>query len=455
MSTDPQRLISEFPMSRTQVVAVAMTVLLNALDGYDVLSISFASPGIAAEWGIDRAALGFVLAMELVGMGLGSILLGRVADRIGRRLTMLGCLGIMTVGMFMVTTAGSIAGLSAWRVVTGLGIGGMLAAINAVAAEFSNARRKHLSVSLMTIGYPIGAVIGGTIAAELLEHHDWRSVFYLGTAMTAACIPLVWMLVPESVHWLARKRPRGALEAINATLARMGHAAIARLPDVRETGGSRSLTGILSPPLLLVTLIVTVAYFCHITTFYFVIKWVPKIVVDMSFEASSAVGVLVWANVGGAVGGALLGFLTMRYNVKALTIGVLLLSTLMVSVFGRSPADLATLSLVAGAAGFFTNAGVVGLYALFAHCYPTHVRASGTGFSIGIGRGGAMLSPVIAGLLFESGMGLPAVAMIMALGSLLAVLALVFLRMESIGDERRAVESGGGQILPGSAGPPS
>jgi MFS family permease len=149
----------------------------------------------------------------------------------------------------------------------------------------------------------------------------------------------------------------------------------------------------------------------------------------MGFAASSAVGVLVWANVGGALGGALFGFLTLKYNVKTLTIIVLLMSTVMVSVFGRSPDDLTMLSLVAGTAGFCTNAGVVGLYALFAHCYPTHVRASGTGVSIGIGRGGAMLSPILAGFLFESGIGIPSVAMIMALGSLTAVAVLIFLRV--------------------------
>jgi benzoate transport len=428
VNTDPQKLIATSPMSRMQVIAVAMTVLLNALDGFDVLAISFASPGIAEEWGIDRAALGLVLAMELIGMAIGSMVLGKLADTVGRRKTMLLCLAIMVVGMFMVTTVSTIAGLSAWRVVTGLGIGGMLASINAVAAEFSSARRKHLSVSLMTIGYPIGAVIGGTIAAQLLKTYDWRSVFYLGTVMTALAIPLVYLLIPESVHWLAHKRPEGALEKINHTLRRMGHAALDALPHVEEEH-RRSLAGIFSRALLATTIIVTLGYFLHITTFYFLIKWIPKIAVDMGFPTAQAVGVLVWANVGGALGGAVLGVLTLRYNVKTLTIGVLLLSTIMVTIFGRSSADLGTLSLVAITAGFCTNAGIVGLYALFAHSYPTHVRASGTGFSIGIGRGGAMLAPILAGFLFEAGISIPTVAMIMALGSLAAAGALAFLKL--------------------------
>src|SRR5580704_10705788 len=99
MTADPREIIAKSPMSALQIAVVAITIGLNALDGFDVLSISFASPGIARDWGIDRAALGFVLSMELIGMGLGSILLGGVADKIGRRRTLLGCLVVMTLGM--------------------------------------------------------------------------------------------------------------------------------------------------------------------------------------------------------------------------------------------------------------------------------------------------------------------------------------------------------------------
>src|SRR5688572_32557505 len=102
-------------MTALQIMVVIITIALNALDGFDVLSISFASPGIAKEWGIDRAALGIVLSMELIGMAAGSLLLGGIADRIGRRATILICLGLMTAGMLGAATANSIPLLSAWR----------------------------------------------------------------------------------------------------------------------------------------------------------------------------------------------------------------------------------------------------------------------------------------------------------------------------------------------------
>jgi benzoate transport len=418
-------------MSRLQILVVGVTIALNALDGFDILSISFASPGIATEWGIDRARLGIVLSMELIGMAIGSIVLGGVADKIGRRPTILGCLAVMSFGMIMATTVSGLVDLSIWRVVTGLGIGGMLAAINAVSAEFSSTRRRHLSVSLMSIGYPLGAVAGGIVAAQLLQGNDWRSVFYFGATVTAVLIPITYFVVPESVHWLARKQPAGALDKINKAMVRMGHPTTTALPTVAADVRQRSASDIFGPGLLGVTVIVTLAYFFHITTFYFILKWVPKIVADFGFAPSSAAGVLVWTNVGGAIGGAVLGLLTLRFGVKGLTIVVMVLSTVMVALFGRTPPDLQQLSMICAAAGFCTNAAIVGMYAIIAQVFPTHVRASGTGFAVGVGRGGSVLAPIIAGFLFTYGYSLPSVALTMSFGSLVAAGILSFLKLET------------------------
>ena len=135
---DHRQYLDQEKMSPLQIIVVAITFLLNGIDGFDVLSISFASPGIAGEWGITSAALGIVMSMELIGMAIGSFFLGGVADRFGRRRTLLGCLLVMTGGMLLVTTASNTVQLSVWRVLVGLGIGGILACVNAVVAEFSN-----------------------------------------------------------------------------------------------------------------------------------------------------------------------------------------------------------------------------------------------------------------------------------------------------------------------------
>ena len=429
MATDPRAVIEEAPMSRFQWSIVATMIGLNALDGFDVLSISFASPGIATEWGIDRAALGIVLSMELVGMAIGSLVLGGLADRIGRRATILSCLVLMTIGMIGAATAGGIATLCIWRVLTGLGIGGMLAATNAAVAEAANAKQRSLAVVLMAGGYPVGTIVGGSVSALLLAHYDWRAVFLFGAVCSALFVPLVLWRAPESIAFLMHSRPDDALAQINRTLGRMGHAPVSALP-APEAAAARKVpvVALFSSALLRPTVVLTIAYLTHIMTFYFILKWIPKIVVDMGFPAPQAAGVLVWASIGGATGSLVLGLLTGRIRVLALTITAMLVSTALVILFGQGQSDLAALSTVAAMAGFATNAGVVGLYALVAQAFPTSVRATATGFVIGIGRGGSALAPALAGFLFAAGYSLPTVALLMALGSVIAAGALMGLR---------------------------
>jgi len=424
---DPQRRIDAGPMSLRQSAAVAVLIALNALDGFDVLAISFAAPGIAEEWGIGKGRLGIVLAMELVGMGLGSMLLGGIADRLGRRRTILSCLVLMALGMLASSQATGIIWLSVWRVVTGLGIGGMLASTTACAAELSNERYRSLSVSWVAIGYPVGAVVGGTIAAVLLEHFDWRSVFLLGAGMTAISIPFVFALVPEPVAWLCQKRPERALERVNATLTRLGHASVTALPDTDGAQRAATLRDLLSGRLRIGTILVATAYFAHITTVYFLLKWLPKISVDLGMTASEGASVLVSANIGGTIAGLIFGVATRFLPLPALVICVMFGSAATVAGLGAVEADITRMTSLAIAAGFFSSAGTVGMYATFARTFPVAVRGFGTGLVIGIGRGGAVVSPMLTGALFEAGLPLTLVAPLLGAGSLVAALALLIL----------------------------
>ena len=428
---DPRSLMATSPMTRLQIIACIVTVFLNALDGFDVLAISFATPGILKEWNIDRGAFGVVLSMELWGMAVGSFVLGGVADQFGRRRSILTFLVVMTLGSFMCSRATGVGDLMIWRFITGLGIGGMLAAINAASAEFSNDRSRNFWVALMTIGYPLGNVFCALFVSELLKTHNWRAVFEFAAALSTALIPVVWFLVPESISWLCRKQPAGALERVNATLKKMGYAAIAALPPLPPATERPSFRDLFTPQLLRLTILMVVAYFAHITSFYYIIKWVAPIAADMGYSGPVVADVLLWISIGGASGGALLGLLALRWSVRWLTIAVLLMSTVAITIFGRGQDDLVELKTIIFWCGFFVNAGIVGLYTLLAIGFPTHLRATGTGIAIGAGRGGAALAPIIAGYLFKNGMGLQMVSIIMASGALLGAVALLFVRYAS------------------------
>jgi MFS family permease len=439
---DPRELIDHSPMTYGMWLVVAVATLLNAMDGFDILSVALASNGIAKQWAVPIGALSWVLTAELIGMAIGSVLLGGVADRIGRRPTLLGCLVTMAAGMFMATTAGSPNELLIWRVITGLGIGGMLSATNALVAEFTNLKSRKLCISIMVIGYPLGAGIVGLLASPLINNpkYGWHSVFYLGAALTAALLPLAFFCVPESVHWLTRKQPAGALDRVNKSLSKVGLMKVAALPEHAPSERSKSIGDIFSPALRGTTLVVTAAYFFHIFSFYFLAKNLVRLYSAVFAglpEATSGPFVAPLTNFGGAAGGILVGVLAKRIGFKPLTITIMVLNFVAILAFGRGPADWTVLTTLAIMVGFFGNAAISGLYSIVAYAFPTHVKATGTGFVIGVGRLGALLSTPVSAYLFDpTGKAplppvdmLPSVALIMGLGSLLAAVALIFLKL--------------------------
>jgi benzoate transport len=428
MSEDPRVIIAASAMRPLQILIVALCIAMNALDGFDVLAISFAAPGIAEAWGVDRTTLGVVLSMELFGMAVGSVLIGNIADRIGRRPTILGCLTVMATGMFGAAFAENVTALSSWRLLTGIGIGGMLSSTTAIVAEFSNMRRRSLNVALNIAGYSTGAILGGLVASALLAHDgDWRSIFLFGGTMTAAMLPIAFFLMPESIDSLIERRPDGALPKINAVLKRLHHPPLAALPPLPENTPKQSIAALFAPDLARSSIHLTIAYFAQIMLFYYVQKWVPKIVVDMGFAPDDAALVLVAANVGNLMGALLIAFATQRFPLRPLIAASMFAGFVAIGVFGLGFRDIYHLALSVAVAAFFINAGVVGLYPILTQTYPATLRATGTGFVIGTGRGGSGLGPVVAGALFASGGSLMQVSLMMGIGALLAATMIITL----------------------------
>jgi len=425
-ATDPRQIIDESPMSVRQWIVVVLMIMLNALDGFDVLSSAFASPGISQEWGIPRSQLGIVLSAELIGMGFGSLLIGSLADKIGRKLDMLICLAVMAVGMYMAHASHGVTELTVWRFITGLGIGGMLAATNAVTAECSSKASRSLAMSLYVIGYPVGGVVGGFAAQGwLLVDYDWRAVFLFGSVVTAVMIPLVMLLVPETPAFYAARRPEGAVAKINKSLRAYGKPAISDLPPVPEQAAKPKVTDILSNPKLRpITLMLAFGYMFHTLTFYYILKFAVQIVADTGFSQPDAASTLTYANIGGAVGGALFGFLLKKWDIKMPTIAMCVLGVVAVAWFGMGHDTLGQWRLAGFFTMFFLNAAIVGYYAAFARGFPAYARATGTGFVLGVGRAGAAGSPIIAGFLFDT-LGksqLFTVSLIMCAGALLGAI---------------------------------
>ena len=437
MHNDAELVIAGAPMHWRQVFAVAACIVLNGLDGFDVLAISFSAPGIAAEWGISRAVLGVVLSVELFGMAIGSATLGNLADRLGRKPTILGCLCMMAVGMFAASQAHTILTLALARLLTGLGIGGMLSSTSAIVAETSSAKRRNLNLALNIAGYSAGAILGGTVATVILGRtNDWRAVFLFGFAATIAAIPLSLVALRESVGFLMSERPRNALARVNRVLGSYGHEPAAALPPPRPGKSVAPISTLFSERFRAATILLTLAYFAQIMVFYFIQKWVPKLVVDMGHTAAEAGAVLVFANVGCLAGALGMGLLSQWFKIVPLILASMGCAFVGVAAIGAGQWSLGEMSIVCACAGFFVNAAVIGLYPVMAQTFPAEVRASGIGFAIGVGRGGATLGPMAAGALLSLGYPLSFVAPIMGCGALVAAIMLILLSRTTVFDPK-------------------
>jgi MFS family permease len=423
---DPREVIANAPMGVRQKLIIAICVLILAIDGYDILSIGFAAPAIAAKWGIAKPMLGLVLSMELVGMAAGSLVLGRVADLAGRRPTTMACLVLIATGMALASLASGVTGLSLCRLVTGFGIGGVLSCTSAVAAEVSSTRAKGAAVTLMASGVPIGALLGGPVAGAFLASGNWSAVFLFGAVVTALLVPLCWAVLPETPAYLfqARGRKAGRLVRINAVLSKFGHPPVERLSIIdadRPRGLFRQLT---DGGYLRVTLMLTLAYFLHMISIFFMMKWLPTIIVDLGHAAPDGVAVLLWLNAGGLCGCVLIALASLKLDNRVLVPAVLAGAGLAILLFGQTPNDLFWLKVMAAVTGFAGQAAVVGFYAIIAQSFPSYLRATGAGLVLGVGRAGSALGPMAAGALFAEGVGLVWVMSLMSLGSLLGATVL-------------------------------
>ena len=158
----------------------------------------------------------------------------------------------------------------------------MLAGLTSMSAEYSPLRRRNLAITFVSTGYPVGATIGGLVAAWMIPEYGWRTVFYAGGVLTAVMIPVVIAFMPESLYFLLEKQPRHALRKTNRILHKLGQVEIEELPVIESSGQNNKpkVTSLLTPERKTSTLLLWLAFFMCFMTLYFLLSWIPKIVVD-------------------------------------------------------------------------------------------------------------------------------------------------------------------------------
>ena len=431
-----QERIERSPMNGYQWMIVGLCLLLNAQDGYDVSAVAYASSGIAAEFGLTGTQLGVVISTGLIGIVVGSFLLSPLADRIGRKPTVLVELALTAVGMAGGALAQSVTQLTFWRLVTGIGVGGVTACINVIASEYSNPRMRGLGIGLYTAGFGVGATLGGVGAAALLNGVGWRGIFVVGAINSIVVMVVIAALLPESAAHLISARPRNALARLNRIAARLGQPALVELPvraAERRAGLGRQVAEIFGPVLRARSLLLWAGFFTAMFAFYLLTGWTPRLVVLAGGTPSHSAVVGLVLSIGGAIGAVAFGAIAVRTGVERLVVGYALGGVLAFVGLGATVGLLPAGLVVAFLAGLLCNGAIVGLFTLAPGLYPAEIRATGVGWANGVGRTGSILAPLTVGVLVDAGWTVFAVyafAAVFLLG--LAIVAAAYRRVDRL-----------------------
>ena len=421
MSDQIRVLIDESKLTGLQLTVLGVCFFLNMLDGMDVLAISFAAPAIADEWSISPQSLGVVFSAALVGMTAGAIFLSPYTDVIGRRRMILASLLMISLGMLATSFANSVPALIALRFLAGLGIGSMLASMTSMVSEYAPDRLRNVFILVLHASYSIGAIIAGFVAAGLIPAFGWRPLFVVAGCASFIGIPLVWFLLPESLDFLTKKQPRGALGKVNSVLTRMGHATLDMLPIQQDDGpSSPGLSSIFAGQFRDRTIWLWLSFFMGFATLYFLLSWVVKLAIESGLALENAIYAGVCLNLGAFFGSVSLGFLSNRFGLTRIIGLFFVASAVFVVVYGSAGASVAMRLILVFMLMYFVQGAFTGLYAVAARIYPTEIRTTGIGWAIGAGRLGAILGPIVAGLVLGAGVSISWTFAIYAIPMILA-----------------------------------
>ncbi|MDX3771460.1 MULTISPECIES: MFS transporter [unclassified Streptomyces] len=398
--------------SRSWLLMYAVCCLITCLDGFDFQILSFAATYIRKDFALTETQLGTLGTVGLFGTMIGALIMGYLADRIGRRPII--ALSVVGFGLFMLgfAYADTYGHLIALRFVSGLFLGGVLPLTWALAAEYAPRRFRVTAVSIIMAGYTLGGAAGGPVSNWLVPEYGWRSVFVVGGVCSLLTVFAMLALLPESVKFLALKaRPRGD-ERIARILARLQ-------PDLAIEPGTRFITGdpqladhglrftpaqLFRGHLMGITPLLWLVYLLSSALIYFMVFWTPMINERMGFSVSAAATIAACASVAGAVGQLFISRFVDRKGAGTI-LWMPLAAVVCMLVLGTGVLGPAVYVAFVIGAKMFINSGHGGITSIAGTFYPTEIRANGAAWASSVAKVGAMAGPWLGGVILDAGLG--------------------------------------------------
>lgn len=424
MHIDLSKVIDDARFGPFQAAVLSLCFLIVTIDGYDLVVMGVALPTIISVMNMDVHVAGMVASCALAGMMFGAIVMGALADRIGRVRTIAACVALFSI----LTAASGLArdpvSFAVLRLIAGIGLGGVIPCVTATVADYAPRRLRARLTTIMLAGYPLGGVLAAWLGKHLIHGFGWQSVFFVaGTSLLL--LPVIFTLMPEAPAILQKRRDTTALRAIARRIA-----PLRAVSDADEVCVPLPVRHAKAPVALLFrdnrgfsTLMLWLGYFSGLFMLYGLNSWLPKLMALTGFSLDAALTFLLLMNIGSIVGSFAGGWLADRFGLKRVMMAMLVTGAVAIALAAQTR-GAGPLSIVIFIVGM-TASGVQGVAnAYVSQFYPADIRSTGIGMTLGVGRLGGIASPIAIGVLLSLHLPVQHVLLVVAGFGLLQAVAI-------------------------------
>ncbi|WP_413481488.1 MFS transporter [Serratia proteamaculans] len=423
---DVRTLINDRPLCGYQKLIILLGFIVVALDGFDITLMGFIAPELKSEWGVSNQQLGMVMSAALVGLTLGALLSGPLADWLGRKVIIINSVFFFGVWTLVTAFSHTIDQMIFFRFMTGLGLGAAMPNVGTLISEYASEKKRSFIITVVFCGFTFGAALGGFAASWIIPQMGWHALLLLGGILPLLSVPLLIAKLPESVRFLVTKR--ASKQRIGKIVEKLAPGSTDAnthytLPP-RVAPGKGSMQIVISRQYRFGSLMLWLGYFMALFLVYLLGSWLPTLVKGIGMSVAQAAVITALYQAGGTFGSLFAGWLMDRVNPhRALGVIYLLGAAFTLSIGLASHSSL-MLGVLALACGFCLNGANTGMNALSAHYYPTEARATGSSWMHGVGRIGAILSAFAGAEMLALGWGFDRIFTLIAIPALITACAI-------------------------------
>ena len=435
-----QKIINQ-KISNYQWRVILLCFLIALFDGFDTQAVAFTAPALLDHFKLEAGALAPILTAGIVGMTIGAMLLGIVGDRLGRRKTLLICVAIFSISTLLTAFVQHIDQIFVLRIIAGLGMGGATPVLLALAAEYSPEKYKGTVTTCVLLALPAGAMLGGLLAAKILPIVGWQGIYLIGGILPLMLLGLLFFKLPESLQYLAQNKHVDSKHQIEKILSQISaqkisisehdlghqqpqHIQKAKLSVLFQNGLARTTIGVWG------------VYFWNWIAWFMLLSWLPTIVKQAGLAPEQAPYASVTVNAAFILFALPLAYFLPKLSTAKILVFMLLVGLAVVAGLGLviESQQWGYIFMLIALAGFGIGGQQLALNYLVVAAYPTHIRATATGWAIGMGRMGAIIGSAIGGIVL-SHFGVVGYFYALGIPLIVALICVFLIQYQRNGDE--------------------